>query len=178
MNAMGAASLHGTGTIPADPLRVMVVDDSAVVRGLLTRLLEADGGISVVASVADGRAALAAATRTDPEVVVLDADTPATDGLAALARLIAARPDLQVLVSSALTRQGAETGLKALAAGASDWIARPGARIMAAETFRSELLDKVRSLGWAARRRGRARAGGPAAAPAPTAAARAAARPA
>ena len=74
----------GTDGNAGDPYRVMVVDDSAVIRGLLTRALEKDPSIKVVASVGNGEAAIKALDRYDIEVIILDIEMPVMDGLTAL----------------------------------------------------------------------------------------------
>ncbi len=72
-----------------DPFRVMVVDDSAVIRGLLTRFLEADPEIAVIASVSNGQMALSQLDRHDVEIIVLDIEMPVMDGMTALPLLLA-----------------------------------------------------------------------------------------
>ncbi len=76
----------------SDAYRVMVVDDSAVIRGLITRTLEGDPQICVVASAANGQFAIDMVQRRDIEVVVLDIEMPVMDGLTALPKIIEARP--------------------------------------------------------------------------------------
>ncbi len=135
-------------------IQVMVVDDSAVVRGLLTRTLESDPLIRVVASVGNGSMALAALGRAAAiEVVVLDIEMPVMDGLTALPKLIAARPGLQVIMASALTRQNAHITLQALAAGAAECIAKPSSNrdVGSADDFKRDLIAKVKALAIAAR---------------------------
>ncbi len=135
------------------PYRIMVVDDSAVIRGLLIRSLESDPKIIVVASVGDGRMALNALSRHDVEVVVLDIEMPVMDGLTALPQLIAARPGLKVIMASTLTRRNADISLQALAAGAADYIAKPGATALtSADAFKGELAAKIKALGEAKRK--------------------------
>jgi two-component system chemotaxis response regulator CheB len=132
----------------------MVVDDSAVIRGLLTRTLEADPEIAVVASVGNGQMAISAIGRQDTDVVVLDIEMPVMDGLTALPRILAAAPDAKVIVASTLTQKNAQISLKALAAGAMDYIAKPTSSEMnAAAGFKRELIDKVKALGNARRKR-------------------------
>ena len=145
------------------PYRVMVVDDSAVVRGLLVRALDADPAIHVTAS-ADGLTAIKRAGRDEIEVVVLDIEMPVMDGMTALPKIIEARPDAQVIVASTLTRRNAEISLRALRAGAADYIAKPSSSsdLHSPEGFNKELIDKVKALG-AARR---SVSGEPAASPA------------
>jgi two-component system chemotaxis response regulator CheB len=165
----------------ADPIRVMVVDDSAVVRGLITRMLEEDSGFSVVASVANGQMAISALDRHDIEVVILDIEMPVMDGLTALPMLLKADPDLQIIMASTLTLKNADVSLRALEAGAADYIPKPTSsrEISGGNTFKVELVEKVRALGAARRRNTRRTAprvvpaapalspGAPAAAPAP-----------
>ena len=135
------------------PYRIMVVDDSAVIRGLLIRSLESDAQIEVVASVGDGRMAVNALSRYDVEVVVLDIEMPVMDGLTALPLLIAARPGIKVIIASTLTRRNADISLRALAAGAADYIAKPGSTALTtADGFKQELVEKIKALGEAKRK--------------------------
>ena len=142
---------RGTGQTP---IRVMVVDDSAVIRGLLTRTLEADPDITVVASVGNGQMAISAIGRQDTDVVILDIEMPVMDGLTALPNILAAAPDVKVIVASTLTQKNAQISLKALAAGATDYLAKPSSsELNAATTFKRELIDKVKALGDTRRKR-------------------------
>jgi two-component system chemotaxis response regulator CheB len=130
----------------------MVVDDSAVIRGLLTRSLEADPDLAVVASCGDGQQALNALQRQDVEIVILDIEMPVMDGLTALPKIIAARPGIPVLMASTLTRRGANVSLKALSLGAADYVTKPGSSALTtAEEFKRELLEKVKGLAQARR---------------------------
>ena len=135
------------------PYRVMVVDDSAVIRGIVTRWLEADPSISVVASCTNGVQALRQAPERNCEVVVLDIEMPEMDGITALPKLIKAVPGIQVVMSSTLTRRNADISMRALAMGAADYVTKPetlrGAT--AAEDFRRELVEKVKALAIARR---------------------------
>ena len=143
-----------------DAVRVMLVDDSAVIRGLTTRWLEADGRVAVVASAPDGKSALRMIERADPDVIVLDIEMPGMDGLTALPQLLKAAPEARVVMASTLTRRNAEISLKGMSLGASDYLAKPpAARGGEAEAYRRELVEKVRALG--ARRRLRQRAPAP-----------------
>ena len=156
MRGAAAAPNPGAGMRPAGrsgaPYRIMVVDDSAVIRGLLTRALESDPDIAVIASVGDGQMAINAIQRQDVEIVILDIEMPVMDGLTALPRLIAARPGVQVLIASALTLRGATVSLKALAAGAADYVTKPGSSALTtAAEFKRELIAKVRALAQARR---------------------------
>lgn len=134
------------------PVRVMVVDDSAVVRGLITRMLSADPRIAVTASCSNGRMAIAQAARRLTDVIILDIEMPVMDGLAALPGLLEASPDTRIIMASTLTQRGAAICLQALAAGATDTIAKPTSdRLGASDEFHRELLEKVVTLGRAAK---------------------------
>jgi two-component system chemotaxis response regulator CheB len=134
----------------------MVVDDSAVIRGLIARILEADPELEVVSSVGNGEMALSALRRAPVDVIVLDIEMPVMDGLTALPKLIAASPGTQVIMASTLTKANAEVSLKAMQMGAADYVAKPSAirDIHGAGAFRRDLLEKVRTLAAAARQAG------------------------
>ena len=151
-------SLHRRGAPKSDPIRVMIVDDAIVVRGLLVRWIEAETGLQVVASLRSGREAIEQLERVNPDVVVLDVDMPDIDGITALPRLLEKKRDLVVIMSSTLTRRNAEISLKALSLGAADYIPKPETtgELTGSAAFRHELIEKVRTLG--ARRRQRLRA--------------------
>jgi len=147
VNAEPAMRGNNAPASAASPCRVMVVDDSAVIRGLLTRALEADGDIAVVASAGNGRIAIDALERHDVELVLLDVAMPVMDGLAALPLMLKARPNLKVVIVSSLTRSGAVVTMQALAAGAADYVTKPTSSALAAgDAFRRELIAKVRAL--------------------------------
>ncbi|MGQ9367629.1 protein-glutamate methylesterase/protein-glutamine glutaminase [Azospirillum sp. A39] len=148
-----------TGTArPAnpDPYRVMVVDDSAVIRGLLTRALEGDADIRVVASVGDGQMAVNSLQRNTIDVIVLDIEMPVMDGLTAIPKLLAVAPQVKIIMASTLTLRGADISLKCLQAGAADYIPKPTStrEVGNADDFKRELVSKVKALGGAARRAG------------------------
>ena len=143
----------GTDGNAGDPYHVMVVDDSAVIRGLLTRALEKDPTIKVAASVGNGEAAIKALERHDIDVVILDIEMPVMDGLTALPKLLAAKPGIRIIMASTLTRKNAEVSLRALQAGAADYLPKPTStsELTGADAFRRELLEKVKALAKAAR---------------------------
>lgn len=139
------------------PYRVMVVEDSTVIRALLNRALEADPEIVVVTSVINGEMAVSSLTRhPEIEVVLLDIDMPVMDGLTALPLLLEARPGVKVIMNSTLTRASAEISLRALAQGASDYMTKPSSsdELRGAEDFTRELGEKVKALGAAGRGQG------------------------
>jgi len=126
-------------------IRVLVVDDSALVRKMLTDFLDAEPDIRVIATASDPYAARRRLLAEMPDVITLDIEMPRMDGLTFLGKLMAWRPVPVVIVSS-LSRRGAEVTLKALAAGAVDTVAKPsrGLRTELPE-LRQEIVDKVRA---------------------------------
>ena len=135
------------------PYRVMIVDDSAVVRGLIARTLESDPLVEVVASVSNGQMAVSSVARHDVDVVILDIEMPVMDGLTALPKIVAQAPDVKIIMASTLTVRNAEISIKCLASGADEYIPKPSSTrdLSAAEDFRRELLDKVKALAAAKR---------------------------
>ena len=165
-------ALHHTPALPTtDPalLRVMVVDDAVVVRGLVSRWLAEQPGLAVVASLRTGRQAVDQLERADPDVVVLDIDMPDLDGISALPLLLEKKRDLVVIMASTLTRRNAEISLKALALGAADYVPKPDTNrgITTSTAFRRELIEKIVELGSRRRRRRGEAWGRPAALPRP-----------
>jgi two-component system, chemotaxis family, protein-glutamate methylesterase/glutaminase len=135
----------------APPVRVAVCDDSAVIRGAVARMLDAEPGILVVARVANGQLALDELKRTPADVLVLDIEMPVMDGLTALPLLLRADPGLRVIMASTLTTRGADIALRALRLGAADYVPKPSA-VTGDEGFRRELVEKVKGLGRMRRR--------------------------
>ncbi|MCZ4280537.1 chemotaxis response regulator protein-glutamate methylesterase [Kiloniella laminariae] len=133
--------------------RVMVVDDSAVIRGLLTRMLENDPKVSVIESVSNGEIAIKRIATLDVDVVVLDIEMPVMDGLTALPKLLEAKPGVQIIMASTLTRKNAEISFKAMRLGAADYIPKPtsSGELTKADDFKYELVEKVKALGRVAR---------------------------
>jgi two-component system, chemotaxis family, protein-glutamate methylesterase/glutaminase len=153
-----SVALSAASAAPATgqaPIRVMVVDDAVVVRGLVSRWIEEEAGLVLAASVRTGRDAVAQVERARPDVVVLDVDMPELDGISALPLLLEKNRDLVVIMASTLTRRNAEVSLRALSLGAADYIPKPETNhgITTSATFRRELIDKIRQLGGQRRRR-------------------------
>jgi two-component system chemotaxis response regulator CheB len=119
------------------------------VRGLLSRWIEEDPRLTLVASLRTGRDAVAQVERANPDVCVLDVEMPDLDGIQALPLLLQKKPDLVVIMASTLTRRNAEVSLKALSLGAADYIPKPETNrgVTTSSTFRQELLDKILQLG-------------------------------
>jgi two-component system chemotaxis response regulator CheB len=140
--------------LPADCVRVMVVDDSTVIRGLLGRIVDAQPDMRVVCSAPNGRSALDLLRHREVDVVLLDVEMPEMDGLEALPRILELRPGVRVVMASSLTRQGAQVTLRALALGAADYVAKPSATqaVRGMEAISAGLVARVRALGRAAQR--------------------------
>jgi two-component system chemotaxis response regulator CheB len=145
-----AATLAPAPPVSAqDPIRVMVVDDAVVVRGLVSRWVDEEPGLKIVASLRSGREAVDQLLRHNPDVVVLDIEMPDLDGLSALPLLLEKKRDLVVIMASTLTRRNAEVSLKALSLGAADYIPKPetNREVTTSSTFRRDLIEKIRQLG-------------------------------
>lgn len=134
---------------PDTAVRVMIVDDSVVFRGLVARWVGEEPDMSVVATHRNGYEAVENLMRADPDVVVLDIEMPVLDGLATLPLLLAKKPNLVVLIASVLTRRNAEVGMKALTLGAADYLRKPETNREASTSpsFRSDIIGKIRHLG-------------------------------
>lgn len=128
---------------------VLVVDDSVVVRKILSEAIASDPHLVVVGSAATGSIALQKIPQLNPDVVVLDVEMPDLDGVETVRRIRASWPRLPVLMCSSLTAHGADTTLRAIASGASDYVAKPsrlGPGGDGLASFRAELVAKVRAL--------------------------------
>jgi two-component system, chemotaxis family, protein-glutamate methylesterase/glutaminase len=148
MSIAVAAPPRGS-TVAPDPIRVMVVDDAVVVRGMIMRWVEAEPDMQIVASLRGGREAIDQVERRNPDVVILDVTMPDMDGITALPLLLEKKRDLVVLMASTLTRRNAEISLRALTLGAADYIPKPESNreFTTSISFRRELIDKIRALG-------------------------------
>lgn len=129
-------------------IRVMLVDDSAVVRGLIARALKEDPLFNVVASAANGAMALQILKHEKIDVVLLDIEMPEMDGLTALPLIIQANPTIKVIMVSTLSERGAEISLRALSLGAVDYVPKPSSRQDAKVTddFYREIRDKIKAV--------------------------------
>jgi len=149
------ASVYASEITPSQPvlserpIRVMVVDDSAVVRGLVSRWVNEEPGLKVVARHANGKLAVEDVVRSAPDIVLLDIEMPVMDGLEALPLLLRARSGLRVLMVSTLTQRNAEISFKALALGAIDYLPKPDTNreITIEPDFRREVIEKIKVLG-------------------------------
>lgn len=128
-------------------IRVLVVDDSVVIRRMVADALAADPAIEVAAAAADGRIALARIPQVNPDIVILDIEMPVMNGLEALAEMRKSYPRLPVIMFSTLTERGASATLDALSLGACDYVTKPsnvGGAALALERIREELIPKIK----------------------------------
>jgi two-component system, chemotaxis family, protein-glutamate methylesterase/glutaminase len=125
-------------------VRVLVVDDSALMRQIMTEILSRDPGIEVVGSAADPYVAWEKIQRLTPDVLTLDVEMPRMDGLTFLEKLMRAHPMPVVMVSS-LTERGCDTTLRALELGALDFITKPKVDVArGTEELAAEIVFKVK----------------------------------
>lgn len=132
-----------------DKARVLVVDDSAVIRRLLSDILKADPQIELIGAAPNASIALARIKEDKPNVVTLDVEMPEVSGLELLAQIRKVAPRLPVIMFSSLTQRAAATTLEALALGASDYVTKPtgsGSREASMQQVREQLLPKIKSL--------------------------------
>lgn len=125
-------------------IRVLIVDDSAFVRQVLTELLSADPSISVVGAAPNPLIARDMIKALNPDVLTLDIEMPRMDGLSFLQKIMSLRP-MPVLMISSLTQKGADTALRALELGAVDYVAKPTVGLATALTsLADEIVRKVK----------------------------------
>jgi two-component system chemotaxis response regulator CheB len=131
------------------PVRILIVDDSAVIRRLLGDLLASEPEIVVAGTAANGSQALARILEVKPDLITLDIEMPGMDGLETLVEIRKLYPKLPVIMFSALTERGGTATLDALARGASDYVTKPSPSETperSHERVREELLRKIKSL--------------------------------
>ena len=132
-----------------EPIAVLVVDDSVVIRRIVTKILSEDDGIRVVGTAASGRSALEKIEQLAPDILTLDIEMPEMDGLETLRHLRQLHPRLPVVMFSTLTERAAAATLEALSLGARDYVTKPGnvgSTSAALDTIRSQLLPKIKAL--------------------------------
>jgi two-component system chemotaxis response regulator CheB len=128
-------------------LRVLVVDDSVVVRRMLARTLSTDPAIEVVATAPNGRIALSRIAQYAPDVVTLDVEMPEMNGLEMLAALRKTHPSLPVIMFSVFTESGSTATLSALAYAAVDYVTKPPSGTgtdVASKIIREDLVPKIK----------------------------------
>ena len=151
--AIGPPAIGPTSSGPA--CRVLLADDNTVYRTMVRRLLADAHDISVVASVGNGRRAIEYVRENPIDVVVLDIEMPIMDGLTALPEVLAADPNVAVIMASTLTQRNADISLRALAMGAAEYLTKPSALGQGdpVEAFGNELRTKIRALHTACQQR-------------------------
>ncbi|GAA6213119.1 chemotaxis response regulator protein-glutamate methylesterase [Hyphomicrobiales bacterium 4NK60-0047b] len=130
-------------------IRVMVVDDSVVVRGLVSKWVDEEAGMVSVGKCSNGAKAVEEVKTINPDVIVLDIEMPVMDGLEALPKILKLCPGVKVIMASTLTQRNAEISLKALSLGASDYVPKPvsNSGVTTSSAFKIDLLNKIKALG-------------------------------
>lgn len=131
-------------------VRVLLVDDSVVIRRMLTNILSEDPDIEVAGTASNGQLGLTKVEQINPDLVVMDIEMPVMTGLEALAALRKTHPKLPVIMFSTLTTRGGAATLDALTLGASDYVTKPanvGSINESIDRIRAELVPKVKALG-------------------------------
>jgi two-component system, chemotaxis family, protein-glutamate methylesterase/glutaminase len=132
-----------------DPIRVMVVDDSVVVRKIVTDVLSADPAIEVVGTAVNGRIAVGKLEQLKPDLVTMDIEMPEMNGIEAVRAIRATRNRVPIIMFSTLTERGAAATLDALSAGANEYVTKPanvGSVAQSMESVREQLIPKIKAL--------------------------------
>src|SRR3954452_7181685 len=147
--ACWAGAQQNAGGTRVDRIRVMVVDDSVVVRKIVTDVLSADPGIEVVGTAVNGKVAVAKLEQLKPDLVTMDIEMPEMNGIEAVQAIRAARSRVPIIMFSTLTERGASATLDALSAGANDYVTKPanvGSVAQSMESVREQLIPKIKAL--------------------------------
>lgn len=141
-----AGNMTGATT---NAIKVMIVDDSAVVRGLVSRWIGDESGMEIIARHANGQKAVDDVAKSQPDIIILDVEMPVMDGLEALPQLLRKKPGVKVIMASTLTQRNAEISMKALKLGATDYIPKPDSNsgITTSSSFRKDLIQRIKTLG-------------------------------
>ena len=137
-----------------DPIRVLVVDDSVVVRKIVTDVLSSDPGIEVVGTAVNGRLALGKVDALEPDLVTMDIEMPEMNGIEAVRAIRAGRGGrahsrVPIVMFSTLTERGASATLDALSSGANDYVTKPanvGSVAQSMESVREQLIPPIKVL--------------------------------
>jgi two-component system chemotaxis response regulator CheB len=130
-------------------IRILIVDDSAVMRSLLRSVITSDARLEVAGTAADGSTALAAVENLRPDLLLLDVEMPVMDGLVTLKKLRARGHKMPVIMCSSLTQRGAKVTIEALGSGASDYVAKPtgqSGRETATKALAQDLIPMIHAL--------------------------------
>jgi two-component system chemotaxis response regulator CheB len=134
---------------PGHRTRILIVDDSAVMRSLLRSVVCADTSLEVAGTAGDGQSVLQTIETLRPDLILLDVEMPVMDGLVTLRQLRARGHKMPVIMCSSLTRRGAKVTIEALACGASDYVTKPAgqaSREAATRTLAQDLLPRIHAL--------------------------------
>ncbi len=132
-----------------DPIRVLVVDDSVVVRKIVTDVLSSDPAIEVVGTAVNGKLAQGKVDALEPDLITMDIEMPEMNGIEAVRAIRARRNRVPIVMFSTLTERGASATLDALSAGANDYVTKPanvGSVAQSMESVREQLIPKIKAL--------------------------------
>lgn len=129
----------------SDFVKVMLVDDSVVIRGALAKIIESQNGVKIVDSISNGEMAISSAKRHQPDIVILDIEMPVMDGLTALPKILQESPQSKVIMFSNLTEKGAHVSLKAISLGAVECLVKPssGDGLSEGSPFQDRLMSLI-----------------------------------
>ena len=130
-------------------IRVLIVDDSVVIRRILSDELSKDPMIEIVGKAATGKIALSMIEQVNPDVITMDIEMPEMDGLTAVSEIRKTHTKLPIIMFSTLSQRAARETLEALSRGANDYVTKPanvGSAALAMQRVRDELLPKIKTL--------------------------------
>jgi two-component system chemotaxis response regulator CheB len=148
MSNTNAPEMHSANR--NNEIHVMLVDDSAVIRGALSRVMESETSIKIVSSLANGEMAVSAAKKYQPHVIILDVEMPVMDGLTALPKILEVSPNSKIIMFSSLTEKGAGISMKALSLGAVECIVKPSSSqdVGPGSSFQTNILETIKGLAY------------------------------